>query len=150
MPRVSSAKNGLVMLGTSTPTMRVRLFLSARAMALGAYASSAAAASTRSRVSALTRRVPFSTCETVVYETPARAATCLIVLAAEGLRLATAAALLEVAGEEMSMQERGELTGGMRRRQTFARLRQGGVRGPDRIAGRARNDRSGTPASHLF
>ncbi len=36
MPRVSSAKKGLVMLGTTTPSMRVSLRFNARAMALGA------------------------------------------------------------------------------------------------------------------
>src|SRR3982750_114803 len=35
---------------------------------------------TRWRAESLTRRVPFITCETVVNETPARAATCLMVL----------------------------------------------------------------------
>jgi len=36
MPRVSSAKNGFVMLGTSTPMIPVSLIFSARATALGA------------------------------------------------------------------------------------------------------------------
>jgi hypothetical protein len=35
MPRMSSAKNGFVMFGTITPTMRVWLVFSARATALG-------------------------------------------------------------------------------------------------------------------
>src|SRR5258708_38612740 len=38
------------------------------------------ACSTRRRAESLTRRVPFSTCDTVVKDTPARAATCLMVL----------------------------------------------------------------------
>src|SRR5258706_9190269 len=80
MPRMSSEKNGLVMLGTMTPRMRVGLVFSARATALGKYPSSAIARSTRTRAESLTGRVRFTTWETVVKDTPARAATCLMLL----------------------------------------------------------------------
>src|SRR3982750_4799586 len=80
MPRMSSEKNGLVMLGTITPRMRVWLVLRARATALGRKPSSAMARSTRARAPSLTGRVRFTTCDTVVNDTPARAATCLMVL----------------------------------------------------------------------
>jgi hypothetical protein len=42
--------------------------------------SSAIARSTRSRAESLTGRERLTTCETVVKDTPARAATCLMVL----------------------------------------------------------------------
>src|SRR5260221_11378615 len=77
---MSSEKNGFVMFGTITPRMRVWLVLSARATALGKYPSSAIARSTRTRAESLTGRVRLTTCDTVVKETPARAATCLMLL----------------------------------------------------------------------
>src|SRR5258708_37612164 len=46
------------------------------------------ARSTRRRAESLTGRVPFTTCETVVKDTPARAATCLLVLKGRSPRAA--------------------------------------------------------------
>src|ERR1700744_5385644 len=62
--------------------------LSERATALGTKFNSLIAASTFTRTSLLTGRVLFITCDTVVNDTPARAATSLMVAMLDSERIA--------------------------------------------------------------
>src|SRR5665647_2986257 len=66
------------MSGTITAIIWDRRVLRLRATLLGRYPSSRTASRTRSRVAALTGRLPDSTWETVVELTPASRATCPI------------------------------------------------------------------------
>src|SRR5947209_3757137 len=70
-----SAKMELAMVGTSTPTERVRELASGPELGLGTYPSTRMASWTRARVEAVTSSGERTTRLTVMGDTPARAAT---------------------------------------------------------------------------
>ena len=77
-PRATSVKNGLATSSTTSPIVRLRPARSWRADSLRMKPSSLMAARTRLRVGSATTSGRFSTLETVPRETPARAATSLM------------------------------------------------------------------------
>ncbi len=77
-PRATSVKNGLATSSTTRPMVRLRPALSWRADSFLMNPSSLIAAWTRARVRSATTSGWFSTLETVPRDTPARAATSLI------------------------------------------------------------------------
>ncbi len=83
-PRASSVKNGFAMSSTTRARKRLRPIRSCRADSLRTYPSSSMASCTRRRLVSVTVSGRLRTLLTVPMETPARAATSLMLTAATG------------------------------------------------------------------
>src|SRR5690606_27157305 len=87
MPRTMKEKNGLLMSGSTTMMVAVRLMRRLRAETLGSYPSFLTAAATRRRVSGRPASGELRIRDTVAVDTPARRATSFTVTKADQLHL---------------------------------------------------------------
>src|SRR5262245_14253590 len=106
-----------------TPIAMLRCVMRLRAAPLGEKRNSAAAASTRSRVSSSTGALALSTRETVATETPARPATSLIVMLIDGLTRRADRPASAVRHQRVTVRRRSP-----RRENVY--IGSGGVKGP--------------------